>query len=171
MITRPAGGLVPRPARRQQAIAFAIGARCFEKGEWPFTGRKEQAMLPETFDALLVPAVLAGVVWMFVALVLFKFGIELTDTEKQRTMAVLTVISGALVALVQVLPPEQQQQLASVYQVVRPVLEFVLGTILAGGTAYTVNQGAYRVYRYVVPKEDPVRAMQEGRDKKYPVVG
>lgn len=129
-------------------------------------------MLPETFDALLVPSVLAGVVWMFVALVMFRFGRDFTAEEKQRIMAALTVISGAVVALVQVLPPEQVAQLSALYDAVRPLLEFVLGTILGGGTAYTVNQGVYRLYRAIVPKQVATPEFaREGTDTRFPVVG
>lgn len=128
-------------------------------------------MLPETFGELLVPAVLAGVVWMFVGAVLFRFGKEFTAEEKQRIMAVLTVVSGAVVALVQVLPPETTEQLAALYAAVRPLLEFILGTVLTGGVGYVVNQGAYRVFRAVVPRELPDDAAREGRDTRHPVVG
>ncbi len=118
-------------------------------------------MLPEVFDGLLVPSVLAGILWMFIAGVLFKFGHELSSERKTMVMVGLSVFSGALVALVNTLPPEQFDQLAQVYGAVRPLLNFILLTVLGSGTAFVTSQGAYRGYRWVVPER-----LNLGHDKQ-----
>lgn len=114
-------------------------------------------MLPETFDALLVPSVLAGILWMFLALALFRFGIEVDEEMKQKILWGMSICAGAVIAAVNTLPPEHFEWLAQLYATLRPFLEFVLQATLGAGVAYVASQASYRAFRALVPKVEAIK--------------